>query len=146
MRRYPLVAERGFAIDPDAVLACVTDRTRLVLLNTPHNPTGAVLEADALQVLLEGLAARHDNFAYLPIIDEAGRDPGWTGKVGFVYEFFKDGTVEGLLGHPVAPDKVGVFLCGNPAMVQGMEDMLAERDFTIHSRKNAGSIYVEKYW
>ncbi|MFG2293416.1 pyridoxal phosphate-dependent aminotransferase [Streptomyces sp. NPDC048603] len=32
-----------FALDPEELRAAVTPRTRLLLLNTPHNPTGAVL-------------------------------------------------------------------------------------------------------
>ena len=34
----------GFRPDLDALRAAITPRTRLILLNTPHNPTGAVLQ------------------------------------------------------------------------------------------------------
>ena len=37
-----------FAFDPDELRAAVTPRTRMLLLNTPHNPTGAVLGAELL--------------------------------------------------------------------------------------------------
>lgn len=37
------LAGPGFRPDPDALRAAVTDRTRLLLLNSPHNPTGVVL-------------------------------------------------------------------------------------------------------
>jgi N-succinyldiaminopimelate aminotransferase len=40
-------------LDPDELAAAVTDRTRMVLLNTPHNPTGRVLGRGEL----EGVAA-----------------------------------------------------------------------------------------
>ena len=36
-----------FAFDPDELRAAFTDRTRIVLVNTPHNPTGAVFTARA---------------------------------------------------------------------------------------------------
>lgn len=39
--------------------AAVTDRTRLILVNSPHNPTGAVLDADTLALIVR-LAERHD--------------------------------------------------------------------------------------
>ena len=55
----PLVAAEGFRFDPDAVGRAVTPRTRAILLNSPHNPTGRVLsreEADAIA----GIAKRHD--------------------------------------------------------------------------------------
>jgi N-succinyldiaminopimelate aminotransferase len=37
----------------------VTDRTRVILVNSPHNPTGAVLDAETLALVVE-LAERHD--------------------------------------------------------------------------------------
>ncbi len=95
---------------------------------------------------LTALAARWPGFHYLPIIDEAERDPDWPGKVGFVYEYFRDGTVSRLLGHDLDPHKTSAFLCGNPAMIEGMEKMLSERGFKLHSRREPGNIFVEKYW
>ena len=44
-----------FALDPDALLAQCTGRTRAILLNSPNNPTGAVYSADALRRLAEAL-------------------------------------------------------------------------------------------
>jgi ferredoxin--NADP+ reductase len=95
---------------------------------------------------LTGMAARWPGFHYLPIIDEITRDPQWPGPVGFAFKFFDDGTVETLLEHELTPDRTSVFLCGNPLMIQGMEKMLTGRQFTIHTRKQPGSIFVEKYW
>ncbi|QEO15590.1 aminotransferase class I/II-fold pyridoxal phosphate-dependent enzyme [Agromyces intestinalis] len=45
--------------DPDELRRAVTDRTRVILVNTPHNPTGAVLDRDVLDLIVE-LATRHD--------------------------------------------------------------------------------------
>jgi N-succinyldiaminopimelate aminotransferase len=39
------------AVDLDALAAAVTDRTRLLLLNTPHNPTGKVFTPDELDAV-----------------------------------------------------------------------------------------------
>lgn len=56
----PLVArEGGFRLDVDALRAAVTDRTAMIVLNTPHNPTGAVLTRAELAVVAE-VAERHD--------------------------------------------------------------------------------------
>ncbi|WP_029290990.1 aminotransferase class I/II-fold pyridoxal phosphate-dependent enzyme [Cellulomonas sp. HZM] len=49
----------GFRVDLAALEQAFTDRTRIVLLNTPHNPTGAVLTHDEL-VAVARLAQRHD--------------------------------------------------------------------------------------
>ena len=95
---------------------------------------------------LEALAARWPDFHYLTIISDPQREPAWTGPVGLVYEFFNNGTVERLLNHPVAPTDTAVFLCGNPLMVAGMEELLTPRQFRKHSRKEPGQLFVEEYW
>jgi N-succinyldiaminopimelate aminotransferase len=48
-----------FQPDLDELAAAVTDRTRIILVNTPHNPTGAVLGREVLEAVVE-LAHRHD--------------------------------------------------------------------------------------
>lgn len=52
-------AGAGFALDPERLRAAASDRTRLILVNTPHNPTGAVLDAATLGELV-AVAERHD--------------------------------------------------------------------------------------
>lgn len=46
-------------VDRDALRAAFSERTRLVLVNTPHNPTGLMLWVEALQAIVEE-AERHD--------------------------------------------------------------------------------------
>ncbi|MET9433977.1 pyridoxal phosphate-dependent aminotransferase [Streptomyces sp. NPDC006551] len=48
-----------FVLDLDELRAAVTDRTRLILLNTPHNPTGTVLTRAELTAVAE-LAVERD--------------------------------------------------------------------------------------
>lgn len=53
-------AESGrYEFDADALQAAVTDRTKLILLNTPHNPTGKVFDRDELQLVAD-VAIEHD--------------------------------------------------------------------------------------
>ena len=55
----PLRPEAGFRMQAADLAARVTGRTRLILLNTPHNPTGAVLtQADVLAI--GAVAQAHD--------------------------------------------------------------------------------------
>ena len=51
VRHYHLRAETEHVIDLDEVAACIDDGTVLVLVNTPHNPTGAVVSDDQLAKL-----------------------------------------------------------------------------------------------
>ncbi|GFG66819.1 putative N-succinyldiaminopimelate aminotransferase DapC [Mycobacterium kubicae] len=50
----PLVPDgRGFALDADALRGALTPQTRALIVNTPHNPTGAVLSASELAAIAE---------------------------------------------------------------------------------------------
>ncbi|MFI1970083.1 aminotransferase class I/II-fold pyridoxal phosphate-dependent enzyme [Streptomyces cinnamoneus] len=49
----------GFVLDADALRSAVTPRTRVLLLNTPHNPTGKVFTADELAAVAE-VCREHD--------------------------------------------------------------------------------------
>ncbi|MDQ2893834.1 MAG: histidinol-phosphate transaminase [Pseudomonadota bacterium] len=52
----PVVApDRDYATDVDAVLACVTDRTRIVYIANPNNPTGTFVARDEIARLHAGL-------------------------------------------------------------------------------------------
>jgi N-succinyldiaminopimelate aminotransferase len=48
-----------FTFDPDELRAAVTPRTRAILLNTPHNPTGTVLTRGELEIVAD-VAREHD--------------------------------------------------------------------------------------
>ncbi|MCF6376132.1 pyridoxal phosphate-dependent aminotransferase [Nocardioides KLBMP 9356] len=58
-RRAVTLRAPEFRPDPDELRAAITDRTKLVLLNTPHNPTGTVLTREELQLVAD-LAIEHD--------------------------------------------------------------------------------------
>ncbi len=47
--------ESGFEFDPDEVLAQINERTRMIIVNTPANPTGGVIGRAALDRLVAGL-------------------------------------------------------------------------------------------
>jgi N-succinyldiaminopimelate aminotransferase len=50
-RRVITLRPPDFAFDPEALAAAVTARTRLLLLNTPHNPTGKVFSRTELEAI-----------------------------------------------------------------------------------------------
>jgi N-succinyldiaminopimelate aminotransferase len=59
VRRPVTLRSPDFRLDVDRLRAAVTPRTRFVLLNTPHNPTGTVLTEEELQGVAD-LAVEHD--------------------------------------------------------------------------------------
>jgi N-succinyldiaminopimelate aminotransferase len=56
----------GFRLDLDALRSVVSDRTKVLLLNTPHNPTGAVLDEEE-RAAIAAVACRHD---VVVVVDE----------------------------------------------------------------------------
>jgi aspartate/methionine/tyrosine aminotransferase len=109
---YPLRPEAGWTLDPEALEAAITPRTRAILINSPSNPTGSVEGADALRRVLE-IAERHDLWivsdeAYDELVFDApstsiaslgGRD-----RVISIYTFSKTYAMTGWrVGYVVGP-------------------------------------------
>lgn len=55
----PLLEERGFSIDLDRFRDLLTDRTRLIILNSPQNPTGGTIPPEDLRAIA-GLVTERD--------------------------------------------------------------------------------------
>jgi len=55
----PLLESKNFRLDLDELAAKVTSRTKALVINSPHNPTGGVLTIDDLKVIAD-LAEKHD--------------------------------------------------------------------------------------
>ena len=52
------IAKTGFQIDADALNAAITPRTKAIILNSPNNPTGAVLNETSLQAVKTAVLGR----------------------------------------------------------------------------------------
>jgi methionine aminotransferase len=59
--RVPLDHARGYRTDWDRVEAAIGARTRLLIVNSPHNPTGSVFDDDDIRAL-ETIVSRHGIF------------------------------------------------------------------------------------
>jgi LL-diaminopimelate aminotransferase len=73
----PLLAERGFAPDLQAIPAAALERARLLFFNYPNNPTGAILPEGLFEAVVE-LAQRHD---ILVVHDNAYSETTYDGYV-----------------------------------------------------------------
>jgi aminotransferase len=67
--RVPTVPEDGFALDPEQVERAVTARTRALLVNSPANPTGTVLEPETVARLVELAAERGFHVVHDEVFD-----------------------------------------------------------------------------
>lgn len=70
----PLREEKDFRFDPEEMRSLVNDRTKLIILNSPANPTGGVLTRKDLEAVAE-MAIKHDAYVlsdevYINIIYE----------------------------------------------------------------------------
>jgi aspartate aminotransferase len=54
----PLVEERGFAMDLDYLCGHITDKTKLLILNSPQNPTGGVIPEADVRAIAEMVRGR----------------------------------------------------------------------------------------
>lgn len=61
--RVPLKEENGFRMNPSDVRKLITDKTRLIILNSPQNPTGSVMTVEEIEEMAS-IAEEFDVFLY----------------------------------------------------------------------------------
>ncbi len=114
--RYPLRPEDGFLPDPERIAALVTPRTRALVLNSPGNPSGAVLDAGLMQRVVELAAARGLLVVSDEVYDEIVFDGAHVGahefapaSVASVFSFSKTYSMTGWrVGYVVLPEHLAV--------------------------------------
>jgi aspartate aminotransferase len=77
----PLEEEHGFAFEPEKLDELVTDRTKLVIINSPQNPTGGVLPDEVLDHLAELAVER----GFFVLADEIYSKMVYEGKFSSIY-------------------------------------------------------------
>ena len=83
-----------------------------------------------------------DRFSF---IQSLTRDSASGALNGRIPELASSGRLEAAAGCSLTKESA-VMLCGNPAMLDSMEEMLAQRQMTLHKRKEPGQIVLERYW
>jgi len=56
----PLLEENGYRIDVDYLRSRISEKSRLLILNSPHNPTGSVLDREDLRAISEIVEEHED--------------------------------------------------------------------------------------
>jgi aspartate/methionine/tyrosine aminotransferase len=56
----PLLEERDFRLDPEFIKKNITKKTKMIIINSPENPTGGVLTRDDLKAIADSIANRDD--------------------------------------------------------------------------------------
>lgn len=94
---------------------------------------------------LEALSDADPRVTYIPLVT---REPNgeWSGMRGRVHTVLEPDAYARAAGAPLDPGQCHIYLCGNPGMVDSMEDMLTERGFRKHTPGHPGNLHLEKYW
>jgi aspartate aminotransferase len=111
----PLVEERGFAMDLDYLRDHISERTRMLILNSPHNPTGGILSEADIYAIAEMVRDRYlivlSDEIYSRIFYDATRPfsiasvPGMLEKTVILDGFSKTYAMTGWrIGYGVMPD------------------------------------------
>lgn len=117
----PLVREKDFALDADAVLRAVTPDTKLVFLCSPNNPTGQLLDRDAVLRIVTTLATRA-----VVVVDEAyaefSTEPSLVQELGAHANLVVLRTLSKAFG--LAGARVGVTLA-SPQLIGVLQKIIA---------------------
>lgn len=140
----------GFSLDVELLERAITGRTRMVILNNPHNPTGAVPPEAAVRELIEVAIERnvviladevYDSFVYEGSFYSVLRHPEWKGYVVYVNSLSKTFAMTGWrLGYVVAHERaidrmtklaVNAYSCVTSFVQKaGIAALRGGRDFT----------------
>jgi len=108
MVEVPTDPRDGYRLDPDRVKSSISSRTRAILINSPSNPTGAVLDADRMRALAGlGLPVVSDEIYHGLVYENRARSIlEFTDRAYVLDGFSKRYAMTGWrLGYLVAPKK-----------------------------------------
>jgi ferredoxin--NADP+ reductase len=83
---------------------------------------------------------------YIPIVSRPAEGPAWDGLRGHVQVALEGGEYGRQVGAALDPQHCHVFLCGNPAMIDDVEKLLAQRGFQTATHESPGNLHIERYW
>ena len=90
------------------------------------------------------LTEKHpEQFAYVPTLTRESTNGALQGRIP---ELLKSGALENQAGIQMSANNSSVMLCGNPAMLDDMEQHLESRQMKRHRSKSPGHIVLERYW
>ena len=87
--------------------------------------------------------ARPGAFHYVPMITRETQRDALPGRIPAAID---DGRLEARVGLSLTPENAHAMLCGNPAMVDDVQKVLATRGMRRHRRREPGHITLETYW
>ena len=140
----PTRAEDGFQPSPDAIERAVTAKTRVIVLNTPNNPTGAVLSRECLEGVAE-VAKRHnlfvlsdeiyESFVFRGVHTSVATLPGMKERTITLGGFSKSHCMTGW--------RIG-YVIGRPDLLRTMITLSVVRTFGVNALAQRAALYALK--
>ena len=87
--------------------------------------------------------ARPGAFTYIPMVSRDTHPDALAGRIPAAID---DGRLEARAGIALSPENSHAMLCGNPAMVEDTQKLLATRGMRRHRRREPGHVTLETYW
>lgn len=119
----PLDPDDGWSLDIDRIADAIRPNTRLVTINFPHNPTGAILSLDRYHALIElcrkhGIYILHDEIFH-------GLGPTGTAHLPFVADVYERGLSLNVMSksYGLPGIRIGWIACGDVDLLSRMERM-----------------------
>ncbi|KVW94221.1 ferredoxin--NADP reductase [Thiobacillus denitrificans] len=84
-----------------------------------------------------------DKFVFIPFVS---REPTDFALPGRIPQAIENGQLETRAGIKFSAAQSQIMLCGNPQMVDEIQQLLIERGLKKHRRREPGNISVESYW
>ncbi len=119
----PLNPDEAWSLDIDRLAAAIRPNTRLVTINFPHNPTGAILPPDRYQALIE-LCRKHGIYI---LHDEIfnGLGPSGTRHLPFIADVYERGLSLNVMSKAYGMPglRIGWIACADTELISKMERM-----------------------
>jgi len=98
----------------------------------------------AYRDVIDGVRREHAGaFAYVSVVSREAHADSLRGRIPAL---IADGKLESRAGLSLTADNAHAMLCGNPAMVDEVQAVLATRGMKRHRRREPGQITLETYW
>jgi aspartate/methionine/tyrosine aminotransferase len=138
--RVRLDAAQGYRYRPEAIAAAVTPRTRAIVINSPHNPTGIVVDRETLAGIV-AVAERHglwvlSDEAYEHVLFD-GAEHVSTHTIGYdrvlsVFSMSKSYAMSGL--------RLGYLSCNDDGLIERMTKLLRCTINGVNSATQYGAV------
>lgn len=154
---YETKWENNFKIDAEELETLVTSRTKLIVVNSPNNPSGKVYDEEDLNKIME-VAQKHD---FLVLADDIYTALNYEGKaiplctlekaperVITIYSYSKDFAVPGIrLGHIVANEELIDMMCSVAETVDFTVNSISQKIgyYALKNRHEIQKSLVEEY-